>query len=42
MPAKTSNSLEMAETVNTIAQDVELTEPVHTVLSNISSPRPFI
>ena len=42
-PAKASNPLEMAcITVDALAQNVELTEPVHIVISEISSPRPFI
>ena len=32
-PAKASNPLKMAVTVNTLAQKVELTEPVHIVIS---------
>ena len=41
-PAKASNPLKMAVTVNTLAQDVELTEPVHIVNSVIRLARPFI
>ena len=32
----------MAVTVNSLSQQVELTEPVHIVISDNSSPRPFI
>ena len=32
----------MAVTVNAVAQNMELMEPVHIVISEISSPRPFI
>ena len=37
-----SNPVKMAVTVNALPQHVELTEPVHIVISDNSSPRPFI
>ena len=42
MPATASNPVKIAVTVNALPQNVELTEPVHTVISDNSSPRPFI
>ena len=40
--ATASNPVKMAVTVNSLPQHVELTEPVHIVISDNSSPRPFI
>ena len=40
--ATASNPVKMAVTVNSLPQHVELTEPVHIVTSDNSSPRPFI
>ena len=37
-----SNPVKMAVTVNALPQHVELTEPVYIVISDNSSPRPFI
>ena len=42
VPATASNPVKMAVTVNALPQNVELTEPVHIVISDNSSPRPFI
>ena len=42
MLATASNPVKMAVTVNALTQHVELTEPVHIVISDNSSLRPFI
>ena len=40
--ATASNPVKMAVTVNSLPQHVELTEPVHIVISDNSFPRSFI
>ena len=40
--SKPSNQLRMAVTVNALAQNVQSTQPVHIVISEICSHRPFV